>query len=300
MDKDILPEYGPTLGDRSWMWGHESWQVDGKHAELFGLDVAKTYYPMVDGAKNYGLENLNIIRWDMPDKTFRDTLKEMKRLTWPMSGAAGEDHTTYAEMGEYNFMVAEEMPNVTGFELDDYLNPSDKTPTFIDTQDGHMKVCPTRFPYSELLELRKRMHAFKRPLELRMVTYDVLFDGSRDLSEYKPIVEVADSLTYWTWEAKNMSQLKTNFAKLRSIAPKKAIYLGIYLWDFGGKRPMPLDALQYQLETGLKWFRSGEIEGMVFLCSSICNRDFEAVKYCREWIFNNRNVTKSELSNTNE
>lgn len=283
----ILPppvEYGETLRDRSWMWGHESWQVDGKHAKLFGLDVASNYYHMVEGAKSYGLENLNVIRWDKPDKVFRDSLKGMRRLTWPLSGNAGEDHTTYAELGDWTFAVADEMDNVTGFELDDYFVSTNETPTFACTPSGRKAVCPTRFPYDDLVALKRRMGAFKRPLELRLVVYDDLFKERKDPRDLKPVVDVVDSVTYWVWMADNIVHLERNFAAYRLLAPKKPTYLGVYLWDFGGAKPMPVDLLERQLELGLKWFREGEIVGLVFLCSSICNRSYPAVTFCREWI----------------
>ena len=47
---------------------------------------------------------------------------------------------------------------------------------------------------------------------------------------------------------------------------------------------MPESLLAKQLEMGLDLFRRGEIEGFVFLCSSICNRPFPAVAYVREWL----------------
>ena len=276
--------YGESLRDRSWMWGHQSWQVDGKHAKLFGLDVAQSDYPMVEGARSFGLENLNVIRWDKPGREFRDSLKGMKRLTWPLSGSAGEANTTYAELGDWAFGVAAEMSNVTGFELDDYFVPDDKTQTLVETPTGLRPACPARFPHDELLALKRRMRAFRRPLELRLVVYDDLFRQRKDPQDLVPAIEVADAVTYWIWKAKDLPKLRECFAEYRKIAPKKSTYLVIYLWDFGGAREMPVEAVKGQLETGLSWFRRGEIEGFVFLCSSICNRPYPAVAFCREWL----------------
>jgi len=276
--------YGETLRDRSWVWGHESWQVDGKHAKLFGLDVATNYFHMVEGAKSLGLENLNVIRWDKPDRSFRDSLKGMKRLTWPISGHAGEAHTTYAELGDWTFVVAEEMPNVTGFELDDYFVATDEELVFAKTASGLRPVCPTQFSYDDLVTLKGRMKAFKRPLELRLVVYDDLFKERKDPHDLQPVIDVVDSVTYWVWKAENIARLEESFALYRTLAPNKPTYLGIYLWDFGGAKPMPLEHLKRQLKLGLEWFRKGEIEGLVFLCSSICNRPYPAVRFCREWL----------------
>ena len=279
-----LPAYGETLRDRSWMWGHESWQVDGKDADLYKIDRATNYYHMVDGARSYGLENLNVIRWDKPDRAFRDSLRGMKRLTWPISGNASEAHTTYAELGDWTFAVAEEMENVTGFELDDFFVSTNDTPTFVRTANGISAVCPTRFPYGDLVELKRRMERFPRPLELRLVFYDDLFKERKDPRDLKPIIDVVDSVTYWVWCADNIECLEETFAAYRELALEKPTYIGVYLWDFGGARPMPVDLLKRQLELGLRWFRKGEVEGFVFLCSSICNRPYPAVDFCRRWL----------------
>ena len=231
-----------------------------------------------------GATDLNVIRWDKPDRAFRDSLRGMKRLTWPISGNAGEAHTTYAELGNWTFAVAEEMENVMGFELDDFFVSTNDTPTFVRTPDGISAVCPTRFPYGDLVELKRRMERFSRPLELRLVFYDDLLKERKDPRDLKPIIDVVDSVTYWVWCADNIERLEETFAAYRELAPEKPTYMGVYLWDFGGARPMPLDLLRRQLELGLGWFRKGEIEGFVFLCSSICNRPYPAVDFCRRWL----------------
>ena len=112
--------YDDTLIDRCWLWGHETGQVDGPQSR-WNLDVAKTYYHMADAARFMGLRNLNAIRWDKPSKAFRDSLRGLKRVTWPMSGNRTELNYTYDALADWNFAVADEMPNVTGFDLDDFF-----------------------------------------------------------------------------------------------------------------------------------------------------------------------------------
>ena len=47
---------------------------------------------------------------------------------------------------------------------------------------------------------------------------------------------------------------------------------------------MTAEEMRFQLDFALRKFREGEIEGVVFLCSSIVNRDFEAIRLVKEWI----------------
>jgi hypothetical protein len=56
------------------------------------------------------------------------------------------------------------------------------------------------------------------------------------------------------------------------------------MWDYGNKKPMPLDLMKHQCEIGLRWLEEGRIEGMVFLASCICDLDLEAVEWTRGWI----------------
>ena len=277
-----LCEYDDELIDRCWLWGHETGQVDGPN-NGWKLDAAKTYYHMADAAKFMGLRNLNAIRWDKPSRAFRDSLRGLKRVTWPMSGNKTELNYTYDALAEWNFAAADEMPNVTGFDLDDFFVARGQ-PVLVDTPKGRRMSCPTRFPFAQLVELRRRLDAYPRRLELRAVVYDELFDQRKDPIDLVPALELADSVTFWNWHAVNMKKQPEYFSRYKALVPNKRTYLGVYLWDFGGHQPMPAGAIEMQLEMGLDFFRRGEIEGFVFLCSSICNRPLPTVAYVRSWL----------------
>lgn len=279
-------DYDDTLLDRCWMWGHETGQVDGpERAKMWGLDAPKGYYHMAEACKDMGLRNLNVIRWDLPDKSFRDSLRGLKRLTWPASAHPIEKHSTYEELGDYDFRVADEMPNVVGFELDDYFVASSTNVVYADTPKGRVRTCPAVYPYEDLRKLRERMVAYKRKLELRLVVYDGLFSSRKgDPRDLIPTLDLSDTVTYWVWRAKDIPNMMECFNRYRKLAPAKPTFLGVYLWDFGGRGEMPEEMIALQLKMGLEMWHRREIEGFVFLCSSICNRDLPAVRYVREWI----------------
>ena len=283
-----LCAYDDTLIDRCWLWGHETGQVDGP-GNGWKLDTAKTYYHMVDAARFMGLHNLNVIRRDKPSKAFRDSLKDLKRVTWPMSGNKTELNYTYDALADWNFAVADEMPNVTGFDLDDFFvsrGPS----VMVNTAKGRRLSCTTQFPFEQLVELRRRLDSYPRRLELRAVVYDELLDRRKDPTDLMPSLELVDAVTYWTWRAKNIPKLPEYFRRYRELAPGKPTYMGIYLYDFGDHKLMTEDMIALHLATGLEMFRKGEIEGFVFLCSSICNRSMPAVAYTRRWLADNAAV----------
>ena len=107
-----VPKYADELRDHCWLWGHETGQVDGTN-NIWSLDIARSYYHMADAARDFGIGSLNAIRWDKPDKSFRESLKPLKRVTWPISGNKTEKNYTYDALADWCFAAADEMPNVT-------------------------------------------------------------------------------------------------------------------------------------------------------------------------------------------
>ena len=60
--------------------------------------------------------------------------------------------------------------------------------------------------------------------------------------------------------------------------------LGCYMWDYGKKRPLLVEAMARQCEIGLGWLLEGRIDGIIFLASCICDLELESVEWTRRWI----------------
>ena len=97
-------------------------------------------------------------------------------------------------------------------------------------------------------------------------------------------LELLDTVSLWTWDSEKLGGLEGNLQRLEELAPGCDRVLGCYLWDYGKKKPMPLDLLQHQCELGLRWLRQGRLSGMIFLASCICDLELEAVEWTRDWI----------------
>jgi hypothetical protein len=91
-------------------------------------------------------------------------------------------------------------------------------------------------------------------------------------------------VAFWTWEVEELLCLNENFERLEKLLPDSRKLLGCYLWDYENKRPMPLDQMEKQSETGLQLLKEQRIEGMIFLASCICDLNLEAVEWTRKWI----------------
>jgi hypothetical protein len=57
--------------------------------------------------------------------------------------------------------------------------------------------------------------------------------------------------------------------------------VGLYLYDYGEGRRMPMDLLELQCETALSLLSDGQVQGLVFL--TIVN-DVETVEWSARWI----------------
>ena len=92
-------------------------------------------------------------------------------------------------------------------------------------------------------------------------------------------------MLFWTWRAAELPGLEANFRRLKQLLPGKRVLLGCYMWNFGEPNgPMPLAQLARQCDLGLRWLQAGEIEGLIFLGTNICDLDLEAVEWTRRWI----------------
>jgi hypothetical protein len=94
-----------------------------------------------------------------------------------------------------------------------------------------------------------------------------------------------DVLTLWTWNSEEIPEWEANLSALEKIAPKNArIAMGLYLWDFHNRKPVPEDLMQHQCDLGLKWLREGRIAGMIFLANTMLDVEMPSAEFSRQWI----------------
>ncbi len=112
-------------------------------------------------------------------------------------------------------------------------------------------------------------------------TWGVVYTMSFDRPDMDDYIHELDVINLWTWHAKDVVDLEKNVAHCEQVAPDKPIVVGLYLYDYGGGRRIPLDLLQSQCETVLSLAQAGRIEGVVFLT---INDDREALEWTANWI----------------
>ncbi len=244
------------------MWAHDT----GIHNRGWNTPAPSRMTP-VEGAYYLGLGNLIMVRYEgkpaPPFEQYVRPFRPLRQFVWSIVNAGGE--TSLADLQAVQRLAAGN-PNMTGVMMDDFFRAdSDQVGVY----------SPGR-----LAEIRRQLELEDRPpLDLWVVLYQHQLD--------LPVADhlrQCDIVSYWTWRAEELAQLPQAFARLEEMAPQSRKVMGCYLWDYGDKKPMPVEALAQQCEMGLQWLREGRIEGMVFLASCVCDLGLEAVEWAREWI----------------
>ena len=227
-----------------------------------------------DAIKYMGIPNVSMVRFTgTPRPPFDYYVKQFtdaRRLTW--SFVDGDGYHTSEEKRLQALELAAKLPNLVGLDMDDFFIGNAVPKKAGDEAPAHLSV-------NEVQRIRKELIVHKRKLDLSLVLYSNQLHPAIERH-----VESVDVVYYWTWRASDLEHLEGNFEAYRRIAPSKRTRLGIYMWDFGGKKPISVKAMEHQCRLGLQWLRSGEIEGIIFHCTPLCDMKLEAVEWSKEWI----------------
>jgi hypothetical protein len=261
--------YDRTLRDRLWMWGHDA----GSLKQGYGIGGPDDMTP--GAALRYmGIPNVCMVRFTgTPLPPFDDYVKQFtdaRRLTWSFVDGA-RNYTTGQKL-QQALDLARKTSNLVGLDMDDFFI-GDATPQ---TEGGEAAANLT---LAQVEQVRKELTFDGRRLDLSLVVYS---------NQLQPAIgrhiDLVDLVYFWTWKARDLRNLEDNFAAYQRIAPGKRTLLGIYMWDFGEKKPIPLELMEHQCRLGLKWLNQGKIEGLIFHCTPLCGLHLEAVEWAKNWI----------------
>lgn len=264
------PAYENNLQDRLWMWGHDPGVYDGPKG-VYNIPLSAPM-SMAEGIKSMGIPNVCVIRSGTPGEEYRKQFKDVKRIAWNLSGGSNQ---SYYALKKYVFGLRDTTPNLVGYYLDDFFHIG-STPGFDKNSE---KPAPASLSMEEMKQLHEETLAYKRRLDLAVVLYTAqLFPG------IKPVMKHVDVVSLWIWSGSDIQKIEENFKKYRSLVPDKPTLLGIYMWDFGGKKELSVDFMAKQLDYAYKLYKEGQIEGLIFHCTPLCNKGLAAVDYARQWI----------------
>ncbi len=252
--------------DRFWIWGHEAGSHTSPRAQQMWAIPGTSRMTPAEAAHYMGIPNcIMVVFGNLPRPPFHQhalALSPLQQVVWSVIGDASSTRNDQESDLDEILSLAERTPNVTGAIMDDFFHAG-----------------KARYPPEAISQLHSRLHSAPRPLDLWVVLYHNQLEDA-----IAPYLELVDVVTFWTMPGSQLVHLERNFSRFRSMTPNKRRVLGCYMWNYGEKQPMSVDLMRHQCELGLTWLKAGEIEGMIFLASCICDLDLEAVEWTRTWI----------------
>jgi hypothetical protein len=254
------------------MWGHhrESFKSLKTVREGYNLPY-ETCIDMADACREMDIPGCFVVRWrnlptaaEMP--VYMKQFSDMRRVGFSITDSAVEPFDEKVRLGlEY----AAKFPNLSHFVMDDFWSGAAKGVTLD-------KIRPVK---DELAV---------RGMKLCVVLYS---DQNGIKPEQKAVLDLCDEVTLWFWHGKNTSDMESRVAKLRElIGNEKPVLLGQYMWDFGGRKPMPGAVMEKQLEQTSRLLAARAVSGVIFHCTPLVDMNLDAVKVSRSWIAANRSL----------
>lgn len=199
---------------------------------------------------------------------YAESFCTMKNVLWGATGSAG-----FRVGNEEAFIcdLAEKYPNIKGAFMDDFFDRFENQP------DGMEKA------ESLLREIREGLSKSPRPLDLYVVWYTHQF---KEVPAH--LLEYIDGISLWTSKAEELLLLEERFCAIEKNFPSHKKLLGIYMFEFSTRRPIPIDLMEHQCELGLRLMKEGRLDGMIFEANSVMGIGLESELWLRKWIMRNK------------
>lgn len=248
------------FNSRIWMWCHNT----GVYNYIRALGAQSDYSP-VEALAYLGIKNAIMVVYggkpEPPFEPIQQKYDHLDKVVWSIIGdSSSKRNRDKTDLDEVLALHAKH-PNLVGGIMDDFFGIS--------------------YPIEKLRDISKRMHDAGLPLWVVLYDYEIEKAEELGLAEKLPLCDV---VTFWTWKASNLVNLKDNMKKVRQLVPDKTIVLGCYTWDFGTGTIVPEDTMMYQLEQGREWISDGTIHDMIILGSPLVGCGLAAIDQTRAWL----------------
>ena len=128
-------------------------------------------------------------------------------------------------------------------------------------------------------EIRDRLHAFPRKLELFLVYYAALLE-----IDYTPYLDLVDVVTFWSWDSKELANAENNLNKIIAMTPGKKHFAGCYLYNYGDCRELTDGEMRNQLELYYRFYQENKIDGVVVCSNNIADTGVKSVEIFRKFM----------------
>lgn len=251
------------IRDILWAWGNPELVKPGKHTVATFVEAGPARRAELLGVPNVVMAGLGLPEDDAEAERLTREVARFRQIIWEITpdGPGVGPPFVYRKTIERVRALAKRYPNLRGVLLDD-----------MSTQQIQHGLLP-----EHVREVRRLVSEGGSGLK----TWGVLYTMSMDRPDIGSYVKELDGIYLCEWHAKKLPQLETNVARCQKEYPGKPIVLGLYLYDYGDGRRMPMDLLELQCRTALKLAHQRRIVGILFVT---INNDPQAVGRTANWV----------------
>lgn len=269
-----------NIRDRLWMWGHDSGSLGQYISEDQG---GGKIYPAA-AIKSMGIPNVCMVPftgtprpqdYDEYAKQFDDPA--VKRFTWSFIHASKHDSEAIKAAA---LRQAAKYETFVGLDMDDFFH-GHAVPPANGKSDG---IAPAALTPAQVIDVQKELNTTAPKCNGKKLDLSIVWYTHQLNPAIKRHIDQVDVVYFWTWNANHLVDLEKNFKAFRDTCPDVRVRLGIYMWNFNNKAIVPIELMKHQLDWAYRWLKSGEVEGLIFHCTPLCDMGLEAVDYCRRWI----------------
>ena len=253
------------------MWFGPRWREDGSFSRKYNWSRITP----AEGAFMLDIPNLMMVTCDGQPSPFSheaygyaESFLRLKNVQWSCTGSEG-----FRAGNEEAFLcdLAEKYPNISGAYLDDFFGDPSFTNASLAEKEAYARKA--------LDEIAEKLQKAPRPLDLHLVYYPHI-QREMDPAAFEKVT----MLSMFTWSSKNLVHLEENFGEMERLYPHKKKMIGVYLFDFSGGHPVPLDRMEYQCNFALRMLKEGRADGIIFEANSIMGMGMDSELWLRDWI----------------
>lgn len=258
--------------DLMWVWGNPEMTTAGEHTVSTFAEASPIERARLLGVPGVVMAGRGLPHDDEKAERLTQEVSSAPRLVWEIAADDAPAGVALAEPvapGEFVYekriaqvrKLADQYPQMEGVLLDDMSS--------LGIDKG--------FKPEHIRHVRELLPGKYRSVKVWGVVYTMNFNRP-NMNDY---IKELDVINLWTWHAKDVVNLEQNVAHLERLFPQKPIVVGLYLYDYGGGRRMPLDLHRQQCETALKLAHAGRVQGIVFLT---IKNDPNTVGWTANWV----------------
>lgn len=260
---EVYRKPGTKVLDYLWVWGNPEHSLTQSTNDAHFGHAAPINRAQMLGVRNITMCGIGVPQMPIYADMLMKPVAHLDRIVWEISPDEGTkfDFTQkIARVGE----LQQKYRSIEGVIIDDMST--------VARSEG---LSP-----DDLMSVRKAMP--KGPDGWRVRFYGVIYTMSLKDKDIEQFVRPLDVINLWTWSAEQTTRWSEYVSTVQKLGPGKPIVIGLYLANYGGKKPMTVKMMEAQCKVALSMLKRKRIFGINFLLHGA--EEPEIVAWTRNWI----------------